>query len=421
MPRLRLSRMDEHDRVKSRAGTWPQEHRERRTLPWWGPGSAYVHACAEAIRDAALSEVAAGRLLPWIPVAFGFGIVLYFTADHEPSLYAALALSFVTATLAFALRRRTLGFPLAFGIAAMCMGFATVTLHTATIDHPVLAATSANVALTGWVEKREERARSDRIVVRVAHIEGRTLKQTLERVRVSVRRGLAPPVGAFVSFKARLSPPLQPLRPGGYDFSRDIFFQHIGASGFVLGAITAVPPPADGGWKLRYATTIENIRNAIDARIRTALKGDAASIASALLTGKQDAISQPVYDALFISSLGHILSISGYHMAVVAGIVFFFLRALLALIPALAVRYPIKKFAALGALVAAFLYLLLSGVEVVATQRSFIMIAVVLLGVLVDRPALTMRTLALAAIAVLAFTPEAVVHPSFQSGYAPSS
>jgi competence protein ComEC len=347
MPRLRLSRMDEHDRVKSRAGTWPQERRERRTVPWWGPGSAYLHACADAIRNAALSEVAAGRLLPWIPVAFGFGIVLYFTADHEPSLYAALALSLVTAALAFALRHRTLGFPLAFGIAAMCTGFATVTLHTATIDHPVLAATSANVALTGWVEKREERARSDRIVVRVAHIEGRTLKQNLEHVRVSVRRGLAPPVGAFVSFKARLSPPLQPLRPGGYDFSRDIFFQRIGASGFVLGAIATTPAPAEAGWKLRYSTAIEGLRDAIDGRIRATLKGDLGSIASALLTGKQDAISQPVYDALFISSLGHILSISGYHMAVVAGIVFFFLRALLALIPALAVRYPIKKFAAL--------------------------------------------------------------------------
>ena len=101
---------------------------------------------------------------------------------------------------------------------------------------------------------------------------------------------------------------------------------------------------------------------------------------------------------MFISGLGHVLSISGYHMAVVAGIVFFAVRGSLALVPVLALRYAIKKWAALAALGAAFFYLLLSGAEV-ATQRSFIMTAIVLVGVMIDRAALTLRTLALAALA----------------------
>ena len=108
---------------------------------------------------------------------------------------------------------------------------------------------------------------------------------------------------------------------------------------------------------------------------------------------------------------------SGYHMAVVAGIVFFFIRAGLALFPSLASRHPIKKWAALGALVAAGFYLLLSGVEV-ATQRSFIMIAIVLIGVMFDRPTLTFRTLSVAAIGVLLIAPQAVIHPSFQMSFA---
>ena len=54
----------------------------------------------------------------------------------------------------------------------------------------------------------------------------------------------------------------------------------------------------------------------------------------------------------------------------------------------------------------------------VATQRSFIMIGVVLLGVLFDRPALTMRTLTIAALVVLLFAPESIVHPSFQMSFA---
>src|SRR5205823_2619637 len=103
-----------------------------------------------------------------------------------------------------------------------------------------------------------------------------------------------------------------------------------------------------------------------------------------------------VNDAMYISSLAHVLSISGYHMAVVAGVMFFVFRAAFALMPAFAGRYPIKKWAAVAAFGAAAFYLLLSGAEV-ATQRSFIMIGIVLVGVLVDRPALTLRTLTVAA------------------------
>src|SRR4029453_3164846 len=102
-------------------------------------------------------------------------------------------------------------------------------------------------------------------------------------------------------------------------------------------------------------------------------------------------------------------------MVVVSGIVFFVLRALLALVPP--GRLPIKKWAALAALGAAAFYLLLSGAEV-ATQRSFIMVAIVLIGVMVDRPTLTFRTLTVAALVVLLLAPEAIVHPSFQMSFA---
>src|SRR4029077_14884656 len=145
------------------------------------------------------------------------------------------------------------------------------------------------------IEVREERERSDRIVVRVHHSEGPRLKEPLERVRVSVRKGTAPPVGSFVTFKARLTPRLEPLMPGGYDFARGMYFQGIRASGFVLGAIRPAVPPAtaeSGAW-LRYAATIDGMREAIDKRIRAVLPGDKGSIASALITGKRDAISTP--------------------------------------------------------------------------------------------------------------------------------
>ena len=124
-----------------------------------------------------------------------------------------------------------------------------------------------------------------------------------------------------------------------------------------------------------------------------------AAVVPAAACALGDAIAPNVYDALFVSGIGHVLSISGYHMAVVAGVIFFIVRAFFALIPRLAGRAPIKKWAALAALVTGF-YHILSGNQV-ATQRSFIMIGVVLLSVLFDRPALTMRTLTIAALVVL--------------------
>ena len=376
-----------------------------------------LQAWREALAKHLAAEFAPGRLVPWLPVAFGIGILLYFAAPREPLWPAAVVLFLVLAGVAFLARRRFAVFAAALTAAAIAAGFAVATVRTALIAHPVLADPVFGATVTGFVEIREERARSDRIVVRVTAIGGERLRVKPERVRVAVRKGQAPAVGDHVSFKARLTPPLQPLRPGGYDFARDMYFQTIGASGYVLGAIAVAPASSSPSLWLRYRSAIETLREAIDDRIRAVLPGDTGSIASALITGKRDAITQPVNDAMYVSSLAHVLSISGYHMAVVAGIVFFMIRAGFALSAAAAIRYPIKKWAAAAALFAATFYLLLSGAEV-ATQRSYIMIAIVLVGVMADRPALTFRTLAVAAFAVLLLAPEAVVHPSFQMSFA---
>ena len=272
------------------------------------------------------------------------------------------------------------------------------------------------VSLAGFVELRDESQKTDRFVLRVERIEGNRIVDKPQRVRLSVRRGTAPPAGAFVEVKAQLNPPLQPLRPGSYDFARDLYFQRLGASGFAHGGVKVVSPPAAAGLRLRTNAFIQGVRDAIDARIRSVLTGDVGSIASALITGKRDAITPYLYDAMFVSGIGHVLSISGYHMAVVAGIVFFILRASLVLIPG-SERIAVKKCAAFGALIVTALYLVLSGAEV-ATERSFIMIAIVLIGVMLDRPVLTLRTITIAALVVLLFAPEAVVHPSFQMSFA---
>jgi competence protein ComEC len=323
------------------AGVWPPRGAAHGAL--LAPSGAAWSAFLERLRALVRAEAGAGRLLPWMPVAFGTGIALYFTASSEPVLWGSIATA-VGFCVAALLLRRSRFFVAAAMVAAMTAGFATATVRTARLGHTVLTRPIYSASLSGFVETRDIREKTDRFVLWVTAMDGPRLSTRLERVRLSVKKGTAPDVGSFVELKARLLPPLTPLRPGAYDFSRDLFFQGIGASGFVMGAIRVSEPPEAGGFRLRYAAFMQGLRDGIDARIRSRLDGDQRAIATALLTGRRDAITEPVNDAMFISGLGHVLSISGYHMAVVAGVVFFAVRALLALIPGLTVSVPIKTY-----------------------------------------------------------------------------
>jgi competence protein ComEC len=224
-------------------------------------------------------------------------------------------------------------------------------------------------------------------------------------------------VGEHVELKARLRPLLGPVRPGGYDYALGAYFQRLGATGFVFGRPKAVPAPTALPLDIRFFAAVEGLRRAMDARIRSVLPGETGAVASALVTGVRDAIPVEVNEAMRISGLYHVLSISGLHMVLVAGVIFALVRGGLALVPALALRRPIKKWAALAALGGAAFYLVLSGAEV-ATQRAFIMTGLVLVGILADRPAITLRTLAFAATATLALQPEALLNPGFQMSFA---
>src|SRR5713101_7933124 len=281
-------------RTQGYAGTWPP--RDAARAGGIASGRSAWPSLIDKLRTWIRAEAGAGRLLPWVPVAFGAGIAVYFTADREPVLSVVAVVAVGLCAAAFLLRRQKI-FPVAVMIAAIAAGFAIATWKTAQVAHGVLARPMYSVSLSGFVQTRDIRERTDRFVLRVAQMESPRSQINLERVRLSVRKGTAPAVGSFVELKARLQPPLAPLRPGSYDFGRDMYFQGIGASGFVTGAIKTVEqPPLSGGLSLRYAALMQDLRDAIDARIRNVLDGDRRAIATALLTGRRDAITTPVND-----------------------------------------------------------------------------------------------------------------------------
>lgn len=159
-----------------------------------------------------------------------------------------------------------------------------------------------------------------------------------------------------------------------------------------------------------------DLRAGIAQRIRAHLPKREAGFAIALITGERTGLDKDMREALQLSGLAHILAISGLHMSLVAGGVFWLVRAVLALWPLLALNYPIKKIAAMAGLSAAGFYLLISG-QAIATQRAFIMLSVMFLAVLLGRSAISMRNLAVAAVIVLLIAPHAVLTASFQMSF----
>jgi competence protein ComEC len=362
-------------------------------------------------------EMEAGRGFLWLPVLFGAGIVIYFVLPAEPSAIALLLAASVLAVVARRSRDRVALFRVLTAVTAVAAGVTVAKLRTELVAAPVLPREmTANV--TGWVAEREASARGGvRVLLKVRDMEHLASIATPDTVRITIRSKAASiAVGDAISVLARLRPPAGPVLPGGYDFARADFYQGVGGSGFAYGAAK----PADIGEAplgIRLAMPVAHLRQTIRDRIIAALPGDNGQIAAALVMGDRRGISEATQEAMRASGLGHILAISGLHMALVAGAAFWLIRALLALSPTLAINRPIRKWAAATALGVAAFYLAISG-SGVATERAFVMLAIMLVAVMVDRRAITLRNVALAALVVLLIEPESVLTASFQMSFA---
>jgi len=360
-------------------------------------------------------EIEAGRGFPWLPVAFGIGALIYFALPSEPSILALAGLAVLLWALAVARRRRTASVRLLIVLAMAATGASAIKLRTDTLATRVLER-QVTGTVTGWVEERKARRGGYRLTVRVAGIDARRVTVIPQRVTVTVRGKSAPAVGDGIQVLARLRPASGPVLPGGYDFARDSYYRGIGATGFGYGAAQ----PAELGrapLSIRLRQPLEAVREAIRARIVANLDGESRYIASALIIGDAGGLSETTEDDLRLSGLAHVLSVSGLHMVLVTGVVFWSVRAGLALIPSLALRRPIKNWAAIAALLVSGFYLLISGLDV-AAQRSFIMTSIAFLAILLDRRAISMRNVALAGLVVLAITPESILSASFQMSFA---
>jgi len=355
-----------------------------------------------------------GALMPWSAVMLGLGVALYFGLPVEPGAAGhALALAAVTDGSALALWRREHWGPFGIAVALLALGVLVAGLRTHQVAGPVL-----DFRYYGAIEGRVvavDRSASDALRLTLDRVRlDMDPARTPRRVRVSLHgegRGPPPAPGAIVMLTGHLSAPAGPAEPGGFDFQHHAHFLSLGGVGYSRTPLVLLEDRTPGAARLFH------LRMRMSAAIQDRIAGQPGAFAAAVLTGDRSGLDARSVEAMRAANIAHLLAISGLHMGLLTGFVYAALRQILALIPALALRYPIRKWAAVVALGAGAFYLALSGGNV-ATERAFIQVAVMFVAVLLDRRAITLRSVAIAAIIVLVHRPETLMSPGFQMSFA---
>lgn len=359
------------------------------------------------------------RFFLWSPVALGSGIAVYFALGSEPDIWLAMLPLAVTLILQRMVPRGTLTSAVITAAVLAAAGFALAKARVETVRAPVLEKTMRSALVVGVVTRVEPRPpRGARLTIDAEQIADMSDAKRPRKVRIRMlTNGVVVQPGDRVRLTASLAPPAKPALPGGFDFARTAWFDGLGGVGYTFAKpqIEARPSPVTiTEWWARH---VESLRQSISARIHAVLPGETGAIAAALITGERGGISSATNDAYRGSGLFHILSISGLHMVIMAGAVFFSVRLMLAAVPAIALRYPIKKWAAVAGIIGALGYLSISG-GAFATVRSALMITVIFGAVLLDRPALALRNVALSAFVILVLYPESLFDAGFQMSFA---
>jgi competence protein ComEC len=378
-----------------------------------GAASGWGARLLSAAGDAYAAE--GERRLLWLPVFFGAGIGAYFSLSFEPPLWFGVGMAVAAGAAAFALHRWPIACEAALAAALFFAGFALIGETTWERQAPTLQRRLGPVMVTGRVVDIDSLDRGWRLILAPDPLPGLEPDDQPRRLRVHIAATsdlLAP--GDHVSMRAVLYPVPGQILPSGHDMQREAYFARIGGVGYTYGPARRVDPAdaAPGGWR----EDLRRLRTEMSRRIVAVLPGSTGGVASALITGKRGAISEEVKEAFRQSGLQHLLAIAGLHLGLVGGFVFFAVRGGLALIPWVALRYPIKKIAAAATLAALTCYLLLSGAAI-PTERAFVMNGLVFAAILIDRLRISMRICALAAAFVLAIEPESLVGVSFQMSF----
>jgi len=369
------------------------------------------------VRRVLADEIATftARRFEWGVVVWMAGIATYFMLPFEPDWRIAGSTGVILALMARLLHHKDVIKPGLIAACLMSLGIACSAWHTSDTKAPVLPDYERSYTVTGWIKHVEKSGNRLRWVISVTEMDDPAPKEwpNYVRIRVSSETFSA---GDFVKVRARLSAPPDPVVPGGYDSARAAFFKQIGGYGYAI-----ADPQAARAYRISRVDAvrqrISEFRYDLADRILHGSPEPTAGLQVALLTGIRIYIPEQQNEALRLSGLAHILAISGLHMGLVSGSLYFVFTFLLALFIPLSRRFDVRKPAACIGILAATAYLILSGASV-ATQRAYIMALVVFMAVILDQRAFSLRSVAIAALVTLMLHPEALVSVGFQMSFA---
>ncbi len=355
------------------------------------------------------------RWIALVPILFGLGIGLYFSLQFEPKYWISLVVLELL-LFVFYLVRRHISFHLPlYALMLITLGFANAQLHTVYQSRHVESINDVNTYILGKISDISLSSKGKiRYTLESASDFDKPLKGKFRLTSMSKDNNFA--VGDCVETAAKLlSAPQIPLK-NSYDLSRKYFFDGLSATGYTLGDTFKITCPANLKTS-NFMAEVNAFRQKIAERINKLLPIAEAGVIDAVLIGEKSYIPQQITDDYRNSGLAHFLAVSGLHLGTIAGLIFFLLRWIISLFPQIALRYDSKKIAAVIAIFFSFLYLLISGMAIPA-QRAFIMTTTVLVGVIFNRQAISLRMVSFAALMVLIISPFALVSVSFQMSFA---
>jgi competence protein ComEC len=355
----------------------------------------------------------ADHRLHWMPVFVAIGVAIYFTLPIEPHMGIGVLGIMLTGGMMMQFIDHPGKFWAWAYLSLIIAGILAGMIRTHSVDHVMLAGDHGPAGITGQISSAERVPDGMRVSIENLSIEDMAADKTPSKIRLKLRQSQLgadiPRPGQMIDVVGILKPPSPPPAPGAFDFQRHAYFNGIGAYGF------AIKDPVVNG--APDGDLLSGIRHRLRSTIYDHLDGDTAAVMAALMIGETAGLTDHRREVFAAAGLAHILAISGMHIGLIAGIVFIVARKSLAVICNYTGYFPVKKFAAMLSLFAAVGYMMIVGAGV-PTQRAVIMTGLVIGAILIDRSPVTLRLVAVAALAILLLRPESLMGPSFQMSFA---
>ena len=337
------------------------------------------------------------NLFLYVPFLLAGGAALYFTMSNEPGMILAYIGLLISSGAIFIKRVPNV-------LRAMLIfifGFCYACVFTDLIDTPKLRHNKHNLTVVGTVQNIDYTDEKSRIYLSVSADDIGAGDGTAT-VRVSIDKDSAPPnIGDIISANIGLFKPSVAYAPETFDYARWAYFNGLSATGYISD-FQVIKSGGTGG--------INSMRNFIHRRANSFL-------VDSLVLGYKNAVpadDNPIWTA---TGIGHVWSISGFHMTLVGGWIFLIFYFLFRAIPYITRRVPARIPAMGFAWIGLLGYLFLSGVDI-ATVRAFVMTTLIFLAFMVGRSAISLRNIALAFCFIFLMNPHYVMQAGFQLSFA---